>query len=220
MPTFPATGPAANVGAAAYTTVAALKVRLQIASGVATYDAQLQSAINVASRRIDADCDRRFYATSGVQYFAPDDTITCYLNDDVISVTEIALLSTNSGGTRTYGWVMGASEYDLEPYYGPPYTRVTINPGGRYAFPRVPKGVRITGTFGYCYTGQHPVEITDACLLMAARLFERAKAPLGFVSAGEFGSTNVMGSDPDYRALIQRYRRAAVLSGYGYRSDW
>jgi hypothetical protein len=221
MPVFPAVGPAVPSSLYWYGTLAQLKNRLGIASAITTHDVTLEAMIEASSRRIDMDTGRVFYATTTTRYYTPQNAFTLIVPHDILSVTEVAVESTNAGGTRVYGFVLGANEYDLEPYDGPPFFRIVMNEGGRYAWPRVRRGAKITGTFGYSQTGYYPGPINEACLRMAARLFERNKAPLGFVSANEFGSTHVSGSDPDYNALIFPYKRIdIVFTGESILDQW
>lgn len=192
-----------------YATLAELKARMAIATATSTHDGVLEAVIEAASRRIDNDTNRRFYSTaSETRFYTPDDSLTLFLTDDVLSLTLVRTLTASSGGQRTYGDVWNATDWDLEPYDGPPYSRLVVNPTGLYAFPRVRRAAELTGTFGYCTTGSHPSPIREACLLLAARAFERSKAPLGVISGGELSqSISITKSDPDVNALLAPYRK-------------
>lgn len=197
-----------------YATLAQLKARLNVPTGTTTHDAAFEAMIETASRQIDNDLDRQFFATSSeTRYYTSDDHLTCFLPHDVLTVTEVALLSSAAGGVRTYGWTLTTDEYDLEPYDGPPYTRLSVGGTARYTFPLQRRGVRITGTFGYCALADVPKPISEACLLYAARLVERSKSPLGVIGGSDLTeSVRITTTDPDYQALIGGYKRAELFS--------
>lgn len=192
-----------------YATLATLKARLAIPSATVTYDTALEAAIEAASRRVDDDTGCVFFDTAGTRFYTADNPVTLFLPDQLLSVSSIATLSSAAGGTRTYGHVWSATDYDLEPYDGPPYGRISRNPTGLYAWPVDRKAVRVIGVFGFCVVGAHPRAIGEAALIMAARLFERSKSPLGLVGGEGMieSSVKVGTSDPDYNALIRPYRR-------------
>lgn len=196
-----------------YATLAELKARLAIPTGTTSHDSALEAAIEAASRRIEDDTDYLFYDTADTRYYTSDDHLTLFLPDALISVSAIATVSASASGTRTYGFSWSASDYDLEPYSGPPYTRISRTPTGLHWFPLERKGIRITGTFGYCVAGAHPRQIREACLVMAARIFERAKSPLGVVGGeGMTEAYKLPSNDPDYDALTAPYRRPDMVS--------
>jgi hypothetical protein len=193
-----------------YATLAEAKARLSIPSATATYDTVLEASIEAASRAIDEDCNRVFYAVTQTRYYTPDDPLSLFLEDDVTVITQVKTLSVQGGGYRTYGFVWSVNDWDLEPYSGPPYSRLIVNPTGMYVFPTIRRGVEVAGTFGYCATGSHPRAINEACLRMTARLFERNKAPLGVISS-DMASTRIASVDVDYTALIRPYRKMDMV---------
>lgn len=195
-----------------YATLVELKLRLAIPSATSTYDTPLETSIEAASRRIDDDCTRRFYDTGATRHYTSDDHLTLFIPDDVLSITTLSTLSSEASGTRTYGFTWASTDYDLEPYSGPPYTRLSRTPTGNYWLPVERRGVRIVGSFGYCVSASHPRQINEACLVMAARLFERAKSPLGILG-GEGISEMIRATrtDPDYEALIAGFRRQDMM---------
>jgi hypothetical protein len=195
-----------------YATLAEVKARLDIPTATTTYDTVLENVVEAASRWIDAWVSRTFYATTATRYFTPDTYTTLFLRDDLQSVTSIKTESSSSGGTRTYGYTWSATDYDLEPYDGPPYTRIVMNPTGLYSFPLTTKSVEVVGTWGYCATGSHPDAINEACLRQASRLFERNKAPLGMIGDGQTSqATRYSDRDPDVMVLLAPYRRMELV---------
>lgn len=170
-------------------------------------DTILEQNIEAASRQIDGWCGRSFYAaTNQTRYFTADMSLTLFLDDDLVSVTT---LKTDEDADRTYETTWDATDYDLDPADGPPYTRITVTPQGRYGFPRHSRGVQIVGTFGYT---EVPVAITQACLILATRYFKRTDAPFGVAGSNDQGQLQTLpGMDPDIKQLIQHYRRMAAL---------
>jgi hypothetical protein len=195
-----------------YATLAEVKARLDIPTATTTYDTVLENVVEAASRWIDAWVSRTFYATTATRYFTPDTYTTLFLRDDLQSVTSIKTESSSSGGTRTYGYTWSATDYDLEPYDGPPYTRIVMNPTGLYSFPLTTKSVEVVGTWGYCATGSHPDAINEACLRQASRYFERNKSPLGQVGGDATGFVaRIQDADPDVTALLRSFLRIEMF---------
>lgn len=216
MPNFPAQSPINDISLVnAYCTLDQLKARLAISSGITTHDTTLSAIILACSRRIDNDTNRVFYSSaSQTRYYTPDNSLTLFCIDDILSISEIQTLSSSSAGSRTYGYTWSVNDYDLEPYYGPPYFRIVTNPTGRYAFPKTKRSTKVTGVFGYCETGGHPDAIREACILMAARLFERQKAPLGVTAGNDMTqSVSIMKTDPDVGMLLWPYRKMDIVHG-------
>lgn len=189
-----------------YVTLADLKTYLNISG--ATEDARLETAIESASRAIDAYTRRVFYATSAVKYFQsePDFGHTVIIDDDLLTVTEIA---TDDQNTRVYtAWA--GSDYELEPVNsGPPYNMIRVAPLAVKTFPIWPRGVRITGTWGFAATA--PQAVGDACLILGARYYKRKDAPFGVVGTPELGLMRVTSKDHDVAALLMPYRRMDVV---------
>lgn len=195
-----------------YATLAELKARLDIPSGTTSWDSVLEACVTGASRWIDEQANRVFFATSATRYFTPDDHIVLFPVFDLQTVTSIRTVSSEAGGTRTYGYTWSVTDYDLEPYHGPPYTRIVANPTGLYTFPLTRRGVEVVGTWGYNATGSYPQVINEACLRQAARLFERNKAPLGVIGGDAVSQmTRLLERDPDVAALLMPYRRMELV---------
>lgn len=183
-----------------YASLAELKTYLSITAS--TDDARLELAIEAASRAIDAECSRQFYATSATRYYQPDDPHRLTLDDDLLSVTSIAV---DRSGMRDYA-NLAATDYELDPEAAP-YRTVWIAPASTQAFPLVRRGVRIQGAWGYCLAGDQPQAITRACLILATRFFKRKDAPFGVIGTPELGYLRVTARDPEVRALLSPYRR-------------
>ena len=172
-----------------------------------TDDARLELAIEAASRAIDGECSRRFYASSLIIYPIADRADSVMLPDDLLTITELA---TDDTGTRVYtAWA--GSDYELEPETAP-YRTIWVAPGSSKAFaPGERRRVKVTGTWGYCALASVPDAIERAALLLATRYFKRKDAPFGVLGTPELGFMRVTARDPEIRALLNPYRRLEVI---------
>ena len=105
MPTFLATS--AATATYDYCTLAQVKARASIPSATTTHDTVIAAAITAASRVIDEDCQRIFYSVSATKYYTPDNALTLFVPDDVLTITTLtfhrqdqAQGSTGSRGQR------------------------------------------------------------------------------------------------------------------------
>jgi hypothetical protein len=149
--------------------------------------------LEAASRWIDRQTGRRFYAVSETRYFraiwdraytygpydsfymgwgsvAPDQRVFI---DDVLSVS--ALTTDNDGdGVYETTWVAG-TDYWLGPRNAPaegrPYSELHRQPvTGRYDFPIYADGISVVGSFGYCTLANRPSPIRELCLQVAMQM--------------------------------------------------
>lgn len=192
-----------------YCSLAELKGRLwpSGAAGDTLEDDQLTNVIAAVSRTIDSWCGRRFYSTSDDETRYYQAAVPGYLfpSDDILSITG---LWTDQDGDRVYEDTWTSDDYDAEPGSGPPYLWLQVAPLGNYHFSRAPRGVKITGKFGYCATGGQPAAVKEACLLQAVRTFRRTDAPFGVVQNPAGGNTRLTNQlDPDVELMLAGYRR-------------
>lgn len=189
-----------------YCTLDQLKERLTISLGDDADDATLEQNIEAASRAVDGLCGRFFYsATAQTKYYATDfpDMVEV---DDLVSVTT---LKTDEDGDRVYETTWSATDFELEPSSGPPFTRIYITPTSSYAFPWGRRSIQVVGTFGWAAV---PDAVREASLLLAARYHSRRNTPLGIqVGKPEFGNLSIPGKDPDVERLLMPYRRFALI---------
>ena len=171
-------------------------------------DARIESVIEAVSRLIDGYCRRRFYAVSEARYYTADDSYEIYI-DDLLSVTELA---TDEDGDRTYETVWDATDFDLLPFNATldswPFSSIAITSEGDHAFPRVRKGVRVTGSFGFCTISSVPKPVKEAAVLQTVRLYRRKDAPFGVMGSADMGQIVVVPKlDPDLALLLAPYVR-------------
>lgn len=176
-------------GIQAYATTAELGQRINRGqSWTVDEEAVLGQLLDDVSRLIDAYTGRQFWqsAAGTVRYFTARGATRLFL-DDVVSITT---LETDENGDRTYENTWAATDYDLMPYnaseLSKPYTMLRLTPTGNYVFPAgVPKGVKITGTWGW---PSIPDMVREVTLLEAARLWAQGRSPSGVVQSPELGT--------------------------------
>lgn len=188
----------------AYATLAELKDALDITD--ATDDAGLQRALEAGRKWIDNYTGRKFLADTAdvTRVFLPSDPKTLRV-PDLRSITSIKV---DRNGDRTYSTTLTlASDYELWPFDGPPYTEVRLWPLSSYSFSSY--HIQIIGKFGYSTTP--PDDIKQANILVAIRYWKRPDAPFGVLSAPELGSfqrayERIPSLDPDVGFLLNPYR--------------
>ncbi len=205
-----------------YITVAELKNWLtpNLAATDLSLDAAMNAAITATSRLVDDYCGRRFYSTAvdETRYFSASDATLLMERDLGLDVLSITTLATDADGNRVYENTWATTDYDLEPVNAAldtrPYTRIRTTPQGSYGFPvGVAKGIKIVGRFGYCTLANLPAwapQVRTACLMQAARLFERHVTPTGVAAGGPFGEFRLPSRlDADVALLLSPLVREA-----------
>ena len=190
-----------------YATLAELMAQIG-ATGAASFTADemagMETAIEAASRWIDAQTGTRFYAASETRYYTADWSDLLYI-DDLLSVTTLA---TDDDEDGTYETTWAVTDYVLEPrnaaLNGKPYRQIRYTPNGDYSFPRgVRDGVKVVGSFGYASAA--PPVVEQACLLLAHRLWRRKDAIFGVAGTPALGVQVVQAkitADADIMALL------------------
>jgi len=174
-----------------YLTVGEFQGRLDSVSATwsDTERAAQERILEAVSRHIDRHCGRHFYATATAtaRYFTAVDGAWLAV-DDLVSIDTSGLV-TDEDGDRTYETTWAATDYDAWPYNAAaiyePYTELRVTPQGTNSFPTLPKGVKITGSWGWPAV---PAEIAEACFLEAARTWQHAHSPSGVSASAELGS--------------------------------
>lgn len=167
----PSSAPWSSTAAPVYATLGQLKTALRIGPNDDADDPGLRRALQSASRYLDQQTKRRFYASSSeTRYFTADNGSVDLTIPDAVTVTAIAI---DTDGNRTYETTLSSS-LDYRPrrdsrFPAGPYVRVALDRvNGRYSWPTHEDGIAITGTWGFNATGSVPDEIRQACLLKAA----------------------------------------------------
>jgi len=196
-----------------YATLVQVKAALRMGTADTTDDSLLEMAIESASRMIDDDCDRVFYAsgTGVTRYFESCDEDELDI-DDCISISSIAIDWDYDG---VYETTLGTAGYRTVPLNGVqagrpwPITGIETRIGYYLpTFDEVPT-VAITGNWGFGTAV--PTEVTQACVIQSLRVFKRLDSPLGVAGFGDMGAVRVSRTDPDVFAMIRRYKRNGMV---------
>lgn len=191
-----------------YITVDELQAHID-PSGDASFSAgdfaNMETAIEAASRWIDSMTGSRFYVANETRVFSADWYDLLYV-DDLTAVTSIA---TDDDGDGVYETAWATTDYVLEPRgataIGRPYRQIRLSENGRYSFPRfVDGGIEVKADFGYGATP--PAVVKQACLLLAHRLWRRKDAIFGVAGTPGLGVTVIQAriqADSDVMALLQ-----------------
>lgn len=187
-----------------YTTLSEVKAILRLTDNVD--DSLLETCIESASRQIDTHTERVFTSGTAVRFYAPRDSYVCEI-DDLITLTD---LTTSSDGDD-FDTTWSVNEYQLEPLNGltggsySPFTQIRAVDDLLFNVIGGEATVRVTGTFGYGTA--IPVDVKQACNLLAIRQFKRYDSPLGVAGFGDIGVVRVSRVDPDIESLLAPYRK-------------
>lgn len=200
-----------------YATLAEAKTLFDLT--LASHEADIERAIESASRAIDAWCGRRFWQdnTVTVYYFTAEDYYTIPVFDVSTTTGLIVQADHNADGTHentfTRDSFTAAYSYRLLPRNAAtaatarPWTHLKALTGG---FPvGVDGGVKVTMKAGWAAV---PIDIEQACLLLASRIYKRKDSPFGVlgvadIGGGTTGTVTLPKVDPDVQRLLGPYRR-------------
>lgn len=180
-------------------------------------DAQMEAAIETASRMIDEFAARRFYLDANVsarKYWA--DTSDRVIVDDFSTTTGLIVKTdTGDNGTFDQTWVID-TEYFVEPVNGvvngltgQPFYVIRSAYIKRFPITGTRPRVQVTAKWGWAAV---PRSIKQATLIQAARIYRRAQTPEGFAAGESFGAVRVSSyMDPDVKMLVAPYRRAGGM---------
>lgn len=197
---------------APYVTLPELKSYLKITD--ATDDAELQFALDSASRGIDDHCQRQFNDSGAAtaRVYTPENA--CWVIVDDFSTTTGLVIKTDEGDDGVYEQTWSAADYYLSPANGVvrgrpgfPYWEIRSTLTSRY-FPtwRRPS-VEVTARWGWAAV---PEPVKQACLVLAAEAFKLKDAPFGVAGFGEFGAVRVR-ENPMAARMLQPYERDSWL---------
>lgn len=198
-----------------YISLTEFKAYKDIGSTDATDDGVIEDLIEGASRLIDRMTGQYFRTgtTGAVKYYTASDYDILF-TDPIISLESLKT-DENGDGTYEYTWNTGQSTGDF--YLMPmnqestgftyPYTWIEINPNGDYSFPTNPKGVKVTGKFGWAAV---PQDIKVACYEIANAAYGR-RSGQNLTGNAEITGAGVVITPGDItehaRAIINAYKR-------------
>jgi len=181
-------------------------------TGQSYADADIDLALEAASRAIDDVCGRAFYefdpSNDQTRYYSPKQT-RLLIVDDICGFTSLTL---DTDGDGTFDTELTAdTDFIFEPENadaeGKPYTMIRLHPNCAYGFPMsYPRSVELVGHFGWLAV---PKVVKQAAALYAERLLKRSReAPFGIAAlAIEGAAMRIARTDPDIVALISPLRR-------------
>ena len=160
----------AGVGIAnGYATLQNFKDYHAITSTNVVDDSVIEVLIESASRYIDNETGRRFYASAASTHYydVPKHTTTALiLDDDLASVSAVV-----NGDGSTFS----STNYVLQPYNGPPYSAIQLVGNASETWQLGTNGnplraISVIGTFGSTVV---PTDIRDACVIIAVQAYHR-----------------------------------------------
>lgn len=179
-------------------------------------DALLQYALDSATRFIQQFTGRSFVAeTAATKYFTPYEPDALDLGFDLRATTNADVaISVDTAGDLTFSQALLATDFILKPLMPFPdagiYSRIEIAPLSSAAFIwGASTQVRIVGNWGYVVNNDAPIDVKQACLIQASRLYQRKDAPFGILQTTDLGQFTRIGTeDQDVMALLTPYKGA------------
>ena len=191
-----------------YTTLAEAKTLVGVTAS--THEADLERAIEAASRRIDGWCGRYFYqdASTSAREYTPDHP-TVLVVDDISTTTGLTVYEETVFGTWGQLWTSGDWTgnygYRLEPDDLPHWRIVALS--GEWQQTRF--SVQVTAKWGFAAV---PTDVEQACLLLATRLYKRKDTPFGILQNPAAGQSTLPPMDPDVKQLLSKWVNVARVS--------
>lgn len=151
-----------------YATIKELKHYLSPGTAADKYDDEIMAhLIMAASRYIDDETGRTFYARTETHYFDTPCDRSLWLDDDLLTVTTL----TNGDGTA-----ITATHYKLIPYRQAPYHEIRLKESSTYVWETESDGdsegvISVAGTWGW--TATTPKDIKEATLQLARNWYKR-----------------------------------------------
>lgn len=168
----------------------------------------LQRVLDAATAFIDQYTGRSFAAESGAtKFFYATSPTDLSLTPDATAITEVKV---DSNGDLTFPTTLDAAQYITLPLQSEPdagvYSRLRIAGNSSRGFAPGYQ-VKVTGDWGYTVAGAAPHAIQQACLIQAARLWNRRGTPFGILQSTDLGTyARLSAADPDVIALLGPYK--------------
>lgn len=186
-----------------YVTRAELKTMLNL-TGETYADADIDVAVEAASRAIDNYKRSRFYPTTETRYYSAESYDEWIAIDDLVAVTSVSV-DTDGNGTYDTSWVE-VTDYVLDPPNAPlegqPRRKLRLLGQAGRSFPSYRNSIRVVGSFGWTVT---PVVVRQAARILAARLLKRGReTPYGIllVTGDAVAAARLGRIDPDVAFLL------------------
>ena len=197
-----------------YATLAEFKIYSTVRGATTGADANddtaMEDILELASRYIDGQTGRRFYANSvdETRYFIASKDSYCETDDMSAAPTTVSVDYDND---RTYS-ALDSGDYELDPINalldGRPYTAMYIHPTSAEYFPQDTRnGVKIVGKFGFPSV---PDDIKELTLAMAQNIYagRSGQTNNGNISVTASGIVIRPQDVPDWgQLIIRKYRK-------------
>lgn len=150
-----------------YTTLAEFKAWRTIDSTDTTDDGVIEQCIEAASRYIDNETGRTFYARTETHYHDVPGGRVLKLDDDLLTITTL------TNGTDVE---IAATEYNLWPKNHPHYSEIRLKASSAIVWQTDSSGdieavIDVEGTWGY--VAEAPHDIRQVCLMIAQNMDAR-----------------------------------------------
>jgi hypothetical protein len=196
-----------------YATLAELKARVTPQTSGSANDAAMTNALTVASRAVEAFCDRQFNktTTASARLYTPLSPVLSFV-DDLHTTTDLAV-KVDRDGDGTCETTLSASDYRLAPINGIrhaesgwPYWQVKLTPLGAYRFACYEYSIEVTAQWGWAAV---PAAVKESTLALAEETFKLKDSPYGVAGFGDYGMIRVR-DNPKIAAMLTPYRRTTV----------
>lgn len=189
-----------------YTTLADIKARANIPTADTTIDSILEGYVEAASRLLDGEIQRTFYARTETHYFDIPEGRVLRMDDDLLTVTSL----TNGDGT-----LIASTNYITVPKNRAPYYAVKLTENSTVywnvnSYGNSEAVIALAGTWGR--TATPPADVKEACAQIAhAALKRRFGENLSSISTVTASGVVITPQDiPSFAwRVIERYRRHA-----------
>jgi len=187
-----------------YITATQMKNTLEI-SGETYADDDINSAIEAASRVIDAYKGTRFFPSTETRLYTAgcDQSLNIYdLNGSTAVLVNVDM---DGDGTYETAWTRGTDFY-LEPQdadlTGKPWNAITLRRQAGRQWPQWQNAIQVVGSFGWATA---PGQVTEACKILANRYLKRTReTPYGIVTVGtdQLAMARLGKIDPDVALML------------------
>ena len=197
-----------------YATV--IQLRAQMNRDVNEDDVILAEILNAATVSIDRAINRY---VPGFEYFKAPAAASARVYagsgkrwqriDPCIAITTVAVKDAYTDTTYTAwtddDWLAFSHSFERPNFADLPYTALMCDPNGDYSiFTKAYQGPTVQITARWGATATPPADITEACLMQAARWYKRAQGAMSdTLASGDLGTLLYRQSlDPDIRRIL------------------
>jgi len=150
-----------------YASLAEVKAYINTSSTNAGDDAVIEDMVEMASRLIDAETHRTFYARTETHYFDYTSLRSLFMDDDLLTITTIT-----NGDALT----IASTEYNLYPLNKTPKNEIRLKKASTYYWcldgnSNDEAVITVAGTWGYAATA--PDHIKHACISIVISAYHR-----------------------------------------------